>query len=111
MAMLLISGVAGATIAVMMSSFGILDDALAALVPKVNLGFAARTLLGFVAGVTIWYALSFLRIRIIRLLLSYDHWFIGRPNFIHYVSDLFSRFVPLHSLKIDVGYVFETVAG
>ena len=90
MAMLLISGVAGATIAAMMSNFRILDDALVSLVPKANLGLAARTLLGFVAGIMIWYALSFLRIRIIRLLLSYDHWFIGRPNFIDYVSDLLS---------------------
>ena len=86
--MLLISGVAGAAIAAMMSNFGLLDDALVALVPKANLGFAARILLGFVVGVMIWYALSFLRIRIIRYLLSYDHWFIGRPNFIDYVSDL-----------------------
>ena len=100
---MLISGVAGATLFV--------------LVPKANLGFAdqtsVRTLFGFIAGLTIWHALSFLRIRIIRLLLSYDHWFIGRPNFIDYVSDLFSTSDPIiHSFtkKTDVGCVFETVA-
>ena len=89
---MLISGVAGATIAAMMSNFEILEDALIVLVPKGKLGFAARMLLGFAMGVMIWYGLSFLRIRIIRFLLSYDHWFIARPNFIDYVSDLFSRF-------------------
>ena len=88
---MLISGVAGAAIAAMISNFGLLDDALVALVPKANLRLAARILLGFVAGVMILCTLSFLRIRIIRLLLSYDHWFIGRPNFIDYVGDLFGR--------------------
>ena len=88
---MLISCMAGATIAAMMPNGTLENTLVVALVPK---GFAARTsartLLGFVAGMMIWYALSFLRIRIIRLLLSYDHWFIGRPNFIDYVSDLLS---------------------
>ena len=99
---MLISGVAGATGITAMMCNGILDDALVALVPNVNLRFAARILLGFVAGVTIWYALSFLRIRMIRLLLSYDHWLIGRPNFIDYVSDLSSKGQKYLLLKIQV---------
>jgi len=91
MATLLISGMAGATLAVTLSSFGILEDVLADRLPVAKLGSATRALLGFVGGVMIWYALSFLRIRVIRLLLSYDHWFIGRPNLFDYVSDLFTR--------------------
>ena len=85
MAMLLISSVAGATIAVFMSNFEIIESTV---MPKGTLGLTAWALLGFIVGVMIWYALSFLRIRIIRLLLSYDHWFIGRMNFVDYVSDL-----------------------
>ena len=83
MAMLLISSVAGATIAVLMSNFEIIESTF---VPKGIFGLATWAVLGFIIGVMIWYALSFLRIRIIRLLLSYDHWFIGRMNFVDYVS-------------------------
>ena len=89
----LICGVAGATIAAITSNF---EDFLVALMPKVNLAVAERLAVrmpvGFVAGIMIWYllswSLSLLRIRIIRLLLMYDHWFIERrPNFIDYVSE------------------------
>ena len=92
MATILISGVIGASLGAMMSNFGIIEDAVVAVLQISNLGSAARTLLGFVVGVMIWYALSFLRIRVIRFMLSYDHWFIGKQNFIDYVSDLFSQY-------------------
>ena len=89
MATLLVSGVAGAILAATVSNFGILEDTLVVQLPVANLGLATKTVLGFVAGTMIWYALSFLRIRVIRLLLSCDHWFIGRPpNFMDIVSDL-----------------------
>ena len=95
--MLLMCGVAGASLAAITSNFGKLEDFLVALVPKASgLGVAGERLairmpLGFVAGVITWYILSwsllFLRIRIIRLLLTYNHWFIEkRPNSIDYVS-------------------------
>lgn len=88
MAMLLIAIVVGTTLGATASNFGILEDALVSILPIAALGWAARTLLGFFGGVMIWYALSFLHIRVIRLLLSCDHWFIGRQNYLDYVSDL-----------------------
>lgn len=94
MATILISGVIGASLGAMMSNFGVVEDAVVTALQISNLGSAARTILGFVGGVMIWYALSFLRIRVIRFLLSYDHWFIGKPNFVDYVSDLFSQSCP-----------------
>lgn len=102
MAALLISGIAGATLAVTLSSFGILEDVLADQLPVANMGSATRALLGFVGGVMIWYALSFLRIRVIRLLLSYDHWFIGKPNFVDYVSDIFLTRIPVFCSLIQL---------
>lgn len=113
MATLLIYGVAGATLATMMSNFGVLEDTLVALLSISNLGLPTRAILGFIGGVMIWYALSFLRIRVIRLLLSYDHWFIGRQNFIDYVSDLYPRSWQSLSLLTTtvMGHVFETITG
>lgn len=119
MATILISGVIGASLGALMSNFGIIEDAVVTVLQISNLGLAARTLLGFVGGVMIWYALSFLRIRVIRFLLSYDHWFIGKQNFIDYVSDLFHRCLfsrtcsVYHQLVlfIALGNVFETITG
>lgn len=112
MATLLISGVMGATLAAALSNYGIVEDVQ---LPVANLGLATKTVLGFVAGVVIWYALSFLRIRVIRLLLSCDHWFIARQNFIDYVSDLFLAIMTsatsFHLSNTAVGDVFEIVTG
>ena len=93
MAAVLISGVIGASLGALMPNFGIVEDAVVTVLQISTLGSAARMLLGFVGGIMIWYALSFLRIRVIRLILSYDHWFIGKQNFIDYVSDLFHEIV------------------
>jgi len=92
MGMLLLTGVAGATLAMMLSMWGVLKgDVLVDYLPVVTPGWSlwiAWAVIGFVFGSVIWYFLSFLRIRVIRLLLSYDHWFIGKANFLDYVSDL-----------------------
>ena len=121
MATVLIYGVIGAFLGALIPNFGIIEDAVVTVLQISNLGLAARTLLGFVGGVMIWYALSFLRIRVIRLLLSYDHWFIGKQSFIDYVSDLFHRYLfsrtcncsVYHKLVlfIALGNVFETITG
>ncbi|XP_065910251.1 carnitine O-palmitoyltransferase 1, liver isoform-like [Dysidea avara] len=81
---LLMTGVAGATLAVTFSLWGVLkDDVLANQFPIVGPGWSlwmTWAAIGFVCGAVIWYGLLFLRVRIIRLLLSYDHWFIRKPN-------------------------------
>ncbi|XP_065912529.1 carnitine O-palmitoyltransferase 1, liver isoform-like [Dysidea avara] len=74
------TGVVGATLAITFSLLGILkDDILVRFSPGWSLWITLGTT-GFVCGTAIWYFLSFLRVRVIRLLLSYDHWFIGKPN-------------------------------
>ncbi|XP_065912520.1 carnitine O-palmitoyltransferase 1, muscle isoform-like [Dysidea avara] len=89
MGMLLLTGVAGATLAMSLSMWGVLkDDVLVNRLPVVTPGWSLLitwAVMGFVFGSAIWYFLSFLRIRVIRLLLSYDHWFIGRANFLDYL--------------------------
>lgn len=108
MAALLISGVAGAIVAAVIWNFGPLEDGVIVQLPIINMG------LGFVLGVVVWFALSFLRIRVIRLLLSYDHWFIGKPNFVDYVSDLFSRSLRACQYLFTntaMGYVFKAIDG
>ena len=92
MSVLFLTGVAGATLAMTLSMWGVLkDDVLVDHFPVVTPGWSlwiTWAAMGFVFGSAIWCFLSFLRIRVIRLLLSYDHWFIGRANFLDYVSDL-----------------------
>ena len=93
---LLMTGVAGATLAVTFSLWGVLkDDVLANQFPIVGPGWSlwmTWAAIGFVCGAVIWYGLLFLRVRIIRLLLSYDHWFIRKPNCFDWVSLYFPSF-------------------
>ena len=90
--MFLLAGVAGAALTVTLSIWGVLkDDVLVDQLTVVKPGWSlwiTWAVIGFVFGFAIWYFLSFLRIRVIRLLLSYDHWFIGRANILDYVGDL-----------------------
>jgi len=104
MSMFLLAGVAGAALTVTLSIWGVLkDDVLVDQLTVVKPGWSlwiTWAVIGFVFGFAIWYFLSFLRIRVIRLLLSYDHWFIGRANILDYVGDLWSLEVLSHNINI-----------